>query len=93
MSATEALKEARAAGIHVNIDGDDLVLEAPAKPRPGQRFRAWAAVSAPASGVRGTGRNALCDPLAGSFEAASELFAVDRSGQDDAPKRAGGACV
>jgi hypothetical protein len=34
MSATEALKEARAAGIHVNIDGDDLVLEAPAPPSP-----------------------------------------------------------
>ena len=32
MSATKALNEARAAGIHVNIDGDDLVLEAPAAP-------------------------------------------------------------
>jgi hypothetical protein len=34
MSATEAFKEARAAGIRVNIDGDDLVLEAPAPPSP-----------------------------------------------------------
>jgi hypothetical protein len=34
MSATEAIKDARAAGIHFNIDGDDLVLEAPAPPPP-----------------------------------------------------------
>jgi hypothetical protein len=34
MSAAEALNEARAAGIHFNIDGDDLVLEAPAPPPP-----------------------------------------------------------
>lgn len=32
MSAIEALKAARAAGVNVNIDGDDLVLEAPAPP-------------------------------------------------------------
>jgi hypothetical protein len=34
MSAAEALSEARAAGIHVNIDGDHLVLEAAAPPPP-----------------------------------------------------------
>jgi hypothetical protein len=32
MSAAEALNAARAAGIRVGIDGDDLVLEAPAPP-------------------------------------------------------------
>ena len=32
MSAAEALKAARAAGIQLGIDGDDLVLEAPAPP-------------------------------------------------------------
>src|SRR6185436_6697612 len=32
MSATEALKAARAAGVRVGIDGDDLVLEALAPP-------------------------------------------------------------
>ena len=34
MSAAEALKAARAAGIRVEIDGDDLVLEAPVPPPP-----------------------------------------------------------
>jgi hypothetical protein len=34
MSAVEALKVARAAGIHLGIDGDDLVLEASAPPHP-----------------------------------------------------------
>jgi hypothetical protein len=34
MSAVEALKAARAAGFHLGIDGDDLVLEAPAPPPP-----------------------------------------------------------
>lgn len=34
MSAAEALKAARAAGIHVEIDGNDLVLEAPTAPAP-----------------------------------------------------------
>src|SRR5262245_60969432 len=34
MSAPEALKAARAAGIHLGIEGDDLVLEAPAAPPP-----------------------------------------------------------
>jgi hypothetical protein len=34
MSATEALNEARAAGIHINIEGNDLVLEAPTQPAP-----------------------------------------------------------
>jgi hypothetical protein len=34
MSAAEALNAARAAGIYVNIDGDDLVLEAAAPPTP-----------------------------------------------------------
>lgn len=34
MSAVEALKAARAAGIQLGIDGDDLVLEAPAPPPP-----------------------------------------------------------
>jgi hypothetical protein len=34
MSAGEALKAARAAGIRVEIDGDDLVLEAPVPPPP-----------------------------------------------------------
>ncbi len=32
MNAAEALKAARAVGITVNVDGDDLVLEAPAPP-------------------------------------------------------------
>ena len=32
MSAAEALKAARAAGVRVGIDGDDLVLEAMAPP-------------------------------------------------------------
>ena len=35
MSAVEALKAARAAGIQLGIDGDDLVLEASAPPPPG----------------------------------------------------------
>jgi len=35
MSAAEALEVARAAGIRVEIDGDDLVLEAPTAPPPG----------------------------------------------------------
>jgi hypothetical protein len=34
MSADEALMTARAAGIHLGIDGDDLVLEADAPPPP-----------------------------------------------------------
>jgi hypothetical protein len=34
MSAAEALNDARAAGIRVGIDGDDLVLEAFAAPPP-----------------------------------------------------------
>jgi hypothetical protein len=34
MSAVEALKAARAAGIQIGIDGDDLVLEASAPPPP-----------------------------------------------------------
>jgi hypothetical protein len=34
MSAAEALDAARAAGIRVGVDGDDLVLEAFAAPRP-----------------------------------------------------------
>jgi hypothetical protein len=34
MSAVEALKAARAAGIQLGIDGDNLVLEAPAPPPP-----------------------------------------------------------
>jgi hypothetical protein len=34
MSAAEALKAARAAGIRVGIDGDDLMLEASAPPPP-----------------------------------------------------------
>ena len=34
MSATEALKLAHAAGIHFKIDGEDLVLGAPAPPPP-----------------------------------------------------------
>jgi hypothetical protein len=34
MSAAEALKAARAAGIKLTIDGDDLVLEASAPPPP-----------------------------------------------------------
>src|ERR1700730_15934729 len=34
MSAAEALKAARAAGISVRIDGDDLLLEAPTAPPP-----------------------------------------------------------
>lgn len=34
MSAAEALRAARAAGISIAIDGDDLVLEAPAQPPP-----------------------------------------------------------
>ena len=34
MSAAEALKAARAAGIRFEIDGDDLVLEAPVAPPP-----------------------------------------------------------
>ena len=34
MSATEAIEAARAAGIHIAIDGDDLVLEASAPPSP-----------------------------------------------------------
>ena len=32
MSAAEALRAARAVGVHLGIDGDDLVLEAPAPP-------------------------------------------------------------
>jgi hypothetical protein len=32
MSATEALRAARAVGIYLGVDGDDLVLEAPAAP-------------------------------------------------------------
>jgi hypothetical protein len=32
MSAAEALKAARAAGVHLGIDGDDLVLEASTQP-------------------------------------------------------------
>jgi len=32
MSTVEALKAARAGGIRLKIDGDDLVLEAPAPP-------------------------------------------------------------
>jgi hypothetical protein len=35
MNAAEALEVARAVGIRVEIDGDDLVLEAPAAPPPG----------------------------------------------------------
>src|SRR5690348_16251459 len=35
MSAAEALEVARAVGIRVDIDGDDLVLEAPTAPPPG----------------------------------------------------------
>jgi hypothetical protein len=35
MSAAEALEAARAVGIRVEIDGDDLVLEAPTAPPPG----------------------------------------------------------
>ena len=34
MSTTEALKAARAAGIRIGIDGDDLTLEASAAPLP-----------------------------------------------------------
>ena len=34
MSAAEALKAARAAGISVEIEGDDLVLQAPAAAPP-----------------------------------------------------------
>jgi hypothetical protein len=34
MSMVQALKAARAAGIHLGIDGDDLVLEAAAPPPP-----------------------------------------------------------
>ena len=34
MSATEALKAAHAAGIHIEIDGENLSLEASAKPPP-----------------------------------------------------------
>ena len=34
MSAAEAIEAARAAGIHIAIDGDDLVLEASATPSP-----------------------------------------------------------
>jgi hypothetical protein len=34
MSAAEALKAARAAGLRLGIDGDDLVLEASAPPPP-----------------------------------------------------------
>ena len=34
MSAVEPLKAARAAGIRVEIDGDDLMLEAPVPPPP-----------------------------------------------------------
>jgi hypothetical protein len=34
MSPTEALKAARAAGIRLEVDGDDLVLEASAPPPP-----------------------------------------------------------
>jgi hypothetical protein len=36
MSAVEALKVVRAAGILLGIDGDDLVLEASAPPRAGR---------------------------------------------------------
>ena len=32
MSAAQALKAARAVGIHLEVDGDDLLLEAPAPP-------------------------------------------------------------
>jgi len=32
MSAAQALSAARAVGIHLEVDGDDLVLEAPAPP-------------------------------------------------------------
>jgi hypothetical protein len=32
MSASQALRAARAAGIHLEVDGDDLLLEAPAPP-------------------------------------------------------------
>jgi hypothetical protein len=32
MSAAEALKAARAAGVSLRVDGDDLLLEAPAAP-------------------------------------------------------------
>ena len=32
MSAAEAIMAARAAGVRLGIDGDDLVLEAPAPP-------------------------------------------------------------
>jgi hypothetical protein len=35
MSAAEALEVARATGIRIEIDGDDLVLEAPTAPPPG----------------------------------------------------------
>ena len=34
MSAAEALKAARAAGVELRLDGDDLVLEAAAPPPP-----------------------------------------------------------
>jgi hypothetical protein len=34
MSAAEAIRVARAAGVHVQIDGDDLVLEASVPPPP-----------------------------------------------------------
>jgi hypothetical protein len=62
MSAVEALKVARAAGIHLGIDGDDLVLEASAPPptydcRSGTRLRLLkAALDAPSSGGENTRR-------------------------------------
>ena len=37
MSARQALSVARAAGIHIEVEGDDLRLEAPAPPLARQR--------------------------------------------------------
>ena len=34
MSAAEVLQVAKAAGVCVNVDGEDLVLQAPAEPPP-----------------------------------------------------------
>jgi hypothetical protein len=63
MSAVEALKAARIAGIHINIEGNDLVLEAPAPPC--QRGGAPASRPQRPAGVR---RNRCSEQGAGGGE-------------------------
>jgi hypothetical protein len=52
MSAEEALKAARAAGVHLGIDGDQLVLEASVPPEAVLRDYGVIVFATPTAGVR-----------------------------------------